>query len=1397
MFPIPKMNNISSITLNGATNVLLKDIVIELTVDGTTMAVIPATFHMNTTLPLGDSGRVMFKILDKQQSFKKYGWDGKIESFIGKINPHQINVKTSTESNDKGVTEFQIYENDDPEEEGQTSRLDCLPIEMDPRMEIKKDDGGWITKKSKEKDVVDLTENDHENDEDLHMFDELFEKNFKENDNVNESSEPETSSVATESESNDHDTDDIIDIDSGDDDYMPSPKQETKREREDEIIQTPKKENAKKKRRLSAERFELTMEPVSKEYCFNTSFLTDSAIVPLNKNSGRSETANNGMFGDWEVAGLKKANDQGFNAQIWQVESLELALYSYTGENVTFGSYGGNIWMSMGLGKTWPTLTAAIIMARLPLPGKAIPATIDERTRLHSYTSSMIKDEDQRRLFNMNMFVSSMTRFLPLHEFTGIENRGHALIVIPKSIIDSWTGDILKFFDLGKIPYIDLIHNIDLYRTGTLLKDRLPTVLFVIIGESMLSTIKKNIQKHSKYRYTEEILNDDKKNKVRKLPPFKSRKGKLYNEGLNVIFSTAWNMLVFDEAHIRRNSMSAKFKASMDLMAHQRICLTGTPLHNKLTDIQSLFMMTGMSHCAIDDKREYGYIVDVYREREKKKATVKMIEDLGNQFESRITAICSGQRAIKKEQLVAHIKDMVRIKSINDYNPFKSLNNLYIVNLQTALNEKVIPLLDSNTKFSKFEYDLSDYIFDLYKEYKNGRFGKNGEDMLTIKYPLIHGKAEAYSGRTDSANRADHIAIFKKKANRPEWLDNIVKLGVMKETSEQQNEINKLRNSISMYKEMINGGLLPPNCVPIHEEHIKTMEKEIEQISKSLGICNDVKEFEKLWKIENMLLYSMFVSYDSVATIYKPEEQEKFDWNAACTLPIMDNVTLGINIFHRFTANETFRKIWKNAEMDTTWYTDAFSNSAFTSYKKDSAEEIMRAIQADQFGFILNRCVKRYGKDTYYKSELKKAIEQAKITKGGMDLDAKELKEIDSQMFNKYGVQELVIKSEFLYDYEKKIYSSIQRNSIKEVKDMLDNEDSAKLAYMSILKLIMAMRQAAVDCRLLGFSVNYKNMLEADKEAGVIDLDVTDFGDENDDSNVSNSAYGKEILEQISMITNTTKLKLLRDTLTNPNVVNPNDKIIIFTYFVQNVKYIGKLLDEIYGEGSWVYIDGSLNQEDRTIAINKYSTEPNVKAFISTFGSGSLGLNLQMGCFVFLMDPWWNPCTEEQAIDRANRIGKTKMTTVVRFIIKNTIEEKVQLIQQAKQDLFDVILGSIDKPCILPTNNDLNQIGKINVKTMIELIDSEGKSGISQTFEDVVKKRNANKANLKNKPKKLTLKKRKTTNEKQDVSKINKINEPHNWIVRNNSGTLPKLTKENFDNVVNQLASSSDNAFNI
>ena len=103
-------------------------------------------------------------------------------------------------------------------------------------------------------------------------------------------------------------------------------------------------------------------------------------------------------------------------------------------------------------------------------------------------------------------------------------------------------------------------------------------------------------------------------------------------------------------------------------------------------------------------------------------------------------------------------------------------------------------------------------------------------------------------------------------------------------------------------------------------------------------------------------------------------------------------------------------------------------------------------------------------------------------------------------------------------------------------------------------------------------------------------------------------------------------------------------------------------------------MDGSTPLRQREAQVDLFQNNPEIKIFLISLKAGGVGLNLTAADYVFIYDPWWNPAVENQAIDRTHRIGQTKKIFSYRLITKDTIEEKVHLLQKTKKKLAtDVI----------------------------------------------------------------------------------------------------------------------------
>ncbi|KAL6059226.1 DNA helicase rad5 [Balamuthia mandrillaris] len=181
---------------------------------------------------------------------------------------------------------------------------------------------------------------------------------------------------------------------------------------------------------------------------------------------------------------------------------------------------------------------------------------------------------------------------------------------------------------------------------------------------------------------------------------------------------------------------------------------------------------------------------------------------------------------------------------------------------------------------------------------------------------------------------------------------------------------------------------------------------------------------------------------------------------------------------------------------------------------------------------------------------------------------------------------------------------------------------------------------------------------------------------EEDEAFSSSSAEeGKENGEMSasSFWEQSTKIQHLLRTLKKIAKEEPDVKSVVFSQWTSMLDIVGRALHQ--NGFRFVRLDGAMTSEHRERAIHDFYHLSDVKVFLISLKAGGLGLNLICASRVFLMDPWWNPATEEQAIDRVHRIGQTRPVEVHRFIMKNSVEQKILKLQERKWSLASCTLA--------------------------------------------------------------------------------------------------------------------------
>jgi len=149
-------------------------------------------------------------------------------------------------------------------------------------------------------------------------------------------------------------------------------------------------------------------------------------------------------------------------------------------------------------------------------------------------------------------------------------------------------------------------------------------------------------------------------------------------------------------------------------------------------------------------------------------------------------------------------------------------------------------------------------------------------------------------------------------------------------------------------------------------------------------------------------------------------------------------------------------------------------------------------------------------------------------------------------------------------------------------------------------------------------------------------------------------------------------------------VAESGRKAIVFSQWVEPLLVLADALQE-YGP---LQFHGRVPQSQRMGILDRFKDDPDSHVILMTYGTGSVGLNLQFTNYVFLFDRWWNPAIEDQAINRAHRIGQKHPVTVKRFLSAETIEGRIAKVLEEKRKIFNDILNNAEKPTAMGLSED-------------------------------------------------------------------------------------------------------------
>ena len=149
-------------------------------------------------------------------------------------------------------------------------------------------------------------------------------------------------------------------------------------------------------------------------------------------------------------------------------------------------------------------------------------------------------------------------------------------------------------------------------------------------------------------------------------------------------------------------------------------------------------------------------------------------------------------------------------------------------------------------------------------------------------------------------------------------------------------------------------------------------------------------------------------------------------------------------------------------------------------------------------------------------------------------------------------------------------------------------------------------------------------------------------------------------------------------------VAESGRKAIVFSQWVEPLEVLAKALAAF---GPLQY-HGKIPTAERPPILDRFKSDPTKHVILMSYGTGSVGLNLQFTNYVFLFDRWWNPAVEDQAINRAHRIGQKDPVFVTRFTSENTIEERIAEVLEEKRQLFNELIEQNGPPPVLGLTED-------------------------------------------------------------------------------------------------------------
>lgn len=256
-------------------------------------------------------------------------------------------------------------------------------------------------------------------------------------------------------------------------------------------------------------------------------------------------------------------------------------------------------------------------------------------------------------------------------------------------------------------------------------------------------------------------------------------------------------------------------------------------------------------------------------------------------------------------------------------------------------------------------------------------------------------------------------------------------------------------------------------------------------------------------------------------------------------------------------------------------------------------------------------------------------------------------------------------------------------------KSIFVNNDKNIIELKKLIKPFILRRTKKEVITELPDKIEQKIIIDLEKEhkkayKGYVNL-ITRKIKENNQDNITVFSYLTKLrqlcLSPELMVKNYQGRNSKLDVLINIIKDSSDKKILVFSQFTKVLEVIGKRLNE--ENISYSYLDGKTSAKDRVKLVEEFNTNNN-KVFLISLKAGGTGLNLTSANIVVHFDPWWNPAVEDQASDRAHRIGQKNVVNVIKLIAKNTAEERVINLQETKKEIIeDVINGNLDNSSTL------------------------------------------------------------------------------------------------------------------